>query len=103
VVELFEDDIVDERAEVEKKVEDGDVVVVEGGRNGITMAGLEATEGLDVGLGAATDKWSITGADVDACRGTWLSSLPGYLVDTVLGSKANAIVIHMTKMKVVHL
>lgn len=42
--------------EVEKKVEDGDVVVVEGERNGITMAGVEATEGLDVGVGAATEE-----------------------------------------------
>lgn len=51
MVALCEDGI-DERVEVEKKVEDGDVVVVDDERNGITMAGFEATDGLDVGVGA---------------------------------------------------
>lgn len=40
-------------ADVDKKVE---VVVVEGDRNDITMAGSEVTEGLDVGVGAATEE-----------------------------------------------
>ena len=55
VVASCEDDK-DERAEVERKVEDGEVVVVEGERNGMMMAGLEAAEGLDVGVGAATEE-----------------------------------------------
>lgn len=56
---LCEDDT-DERADVDKKVEDGDVVVVEDGRNDITMAGFEATEGLDGGV-----VFVITGAEID--------------------------------------
>lgn len=48
VVVFWEDDI-DERVEVEKKVEDGGEVVVEDGRNGMTTAGFEATDGVDVG------------------------------------------------------
>ena len=55
MVAFCEDDR-DERAEVEKKVEDGDGVVIEDGRNEMTMAGFEATEGLDVGAGAATEE-----------------------------------------------
>lgn len=50
-------DDIDERAEVDKKVEDGGVVIVEG-KNGITIAS-EATEGLDAGVGAATEEWSV--------------------------------------------
>jgi hypothetical protein len=65
VVAFCKDDI-DERAEVEKKV---DVVVVEDERNGITIAGFEETDGLEVGVGAATEEWSIevaiNGGDVD--------------------------------------
>ena len=56
VVVVFCEDNIDERAEVERKVEDGDDVVVEDGRNGMTMAGFEATDGLDVGVGAATEE-----------------------------------------------
>ena len=56
VVVFCEGDI-DEREEVEKKVEDGDVDVVdEDGRNGMTMAGFEETDGFDVGMGAATEE-----------------------------------------------
>lgn len=51
-------DDIDERAEVDKKVEDGGVVIVEGEKNGITIA-FEAIEGLDAGVGAATEEWSI--------------------------------------------
>ena len=71
VIAFCEDDI-DKRAEVEKKVEEGDVVVVaeavvvEDERNGITMAGFEATDGLDMEVDAATIEVAITGADVDA-------------------------------------
>ena len=56
LVVVFCEDNIDERAEVERKVEDGDDVVVEDGRNGMTMAGFEATDGLDVGVGAATEE-----------------------------------------------
>jgi hypothetical protein len=56
VVAFFEDDT-DDRAEVDKNVEDWGVVVAEGGRNGITMAGgFEATEGLDAGVGKAAEE-----------------------------------------------
>ena len=56
VVVFCEGDI-DEREEVEKKVEDGDDDVIdEDGRNGMTMAGFEETDGLDVGMGAATEE-----------------------------------------------
>lgn len=52
VVAVVEDDT-DERAEVDKRVEDWGVVVVEGGRNGITMAGFEVT---DAGMGEAAEE-----------------------------------------------
>ena len=55
LVAFWEDDI-DERVEVEKKVEDGDDVVVEDGRNEITMAGFEAVDGLEMGMGAPTEE-----------------------------------------------
>ena len=56
VVVFCEGDI-DEREEVERKVEDGDDDVIdEDGRNGMTMAGFEETDGLDVGMGAATEE-----------------------------------------------
>lgn len=56
VVAFFEDNT-DERAEVDKNVEDWGVVVVEGGRNGITMAGgFEATEAPDAGVGRAAEE-----------------------------------------------
>ena len=56
LVVIFCEDDRDERVEVEMKVEDGEDVIVEDGRNGITMAGFEATDGLDVGVGAATEE-----------------------------------------------
>jgi len=49
----------DESANVDKRVEEEGVVVVEDDRSDITMAGSEATEGLDVGVGAATGEYSI--------------------------------------------
>ena len=55
LVVIFCEDDRDERVEVEKKVEDGEDVIVEDGRNGITMAGFEATDGLEVG-GTATEE-----------------------------------------------
>jgi hypothetical protein len=53
---VFCEDDIDEREEVEKKVEDGDDVIDEDGRNGMTMAGFEETDGLEVGVVAATEE-----------------------------------------------
>lgn len=55
VVAFFEDDT-EVRAEVDKRMGDWGVVVVKGGRNGITMAGFEATEGLDAGVGEEAEE-----------------------------------------------
>ena len=68
VVVFCEDDI-DEREEVEKKVEDEDEDVIdEDVRNGMTMAGFEETDGLDMGVGGAATEVAFTGADVGAWR-----------------------------------
>lgn len=52
---VFCKDGVDEREEVERRVEDGDGDVLdEDARDVVTTAGFEETDGLDVGVGAAT-------------------------------------------------
>ena len=52
LVEFFCEDDIDERADVEMKAEDEDIVIVEGGKNGMTMQDLRK----QTAVGAAAER-----------------------------------------------
>ena len=51
-MEFFCEDDIDERADVEMKAEDEDIVIVEGGKNGMTMQDLRK----QTAVGAAAER-----------------------------------------------
>ena len=51
-VEFFCEDDIDERVDVEMKAEDEDIVIVEGGKNGMTMQDLRK----QTAVGAAAER-----------------------------------------------
>lgn len=101
---VFCEDNTDARAEVDKKM---DVVVVEGERNGITMVGLEVTEGNGARVGAMTEEGSIVvviAAETDAWRSICLPSKPRWEdpISMVSVSTANATVIRINNTRLGH-